>query len=35
MRPESIGAYGFPDGSVWAELGSRGRVDGMSGQGGA
>jgi L-fuconate dehydratase len=32
MRPESIGAYGFPDGSVWAELGSRGRVDSMSGQ---
>ena len=31
MRPESIGAYSFPDGSVWAELGSRVRVDSMAG----
>jgi len=32
MHPKSIGAYGFPDGSVWAALGSRGPVDGMARQ---
>jgi L-fuconate dehydratase len=30
MRPESIGAYGFPDGSIWAELGSRAQLDSIS-----
>ena len=31
MRPESIGAYGFPNGSVWTDLGSRGRLNSMAG----
>jgi len=32
MRPESIGAYSFPDGTVWAGLGSLAGLDNMAGQ---